>query len=429
MAAAARPRRFTGGGLALVALLSLAVAASDGAAPGGPAAAVWASAGTFAPAACPFPAPPPGAALGAYCERVFAYRAETPCARGNHSSLCIALPTRRLSKALYDAKAERLKEPLVRLQIVANRIYIVTSSMPKIGSKVRRAAAGARRRHRRAGARAARLVWMFRSSLHPRAHTPPRAQYHRILLRHLRHIAGAASLHALPDVDFLLNVGDGSPPWPAFAHNSPRRKRGTPAQTFHVPTDTGVNHETPPPAATGCAPPSRAERARWAAMEDRLVFRGSATGTPVAQERWLGNMRARLSALGRLWPDVLDVKLCAPEGGVAGCSRSPALFASEAHVLSCSVSRFLTLAHISSRIHTHAVPHAASRTARRCSRRTPRSARASAPSSRWARRCRCATSRDTVTSRTATATRRPTGSARCCTRARSSSSRRSTTSS
>ena len=92
---------------------------------------------TMKSATCPFPVPPAGT-LGSFCERVFAYRAETPCVRGNHSSLCIALPTRRLSREEYEQKVARLKEPQVRVQIIDNHIYIVKSSMPKIGSKVRR---------------------------------------------------------------------------------------------------------------------------------------------------------------------------------------------------------------------------------------------------------------------------------------------------
>ena len=115
---------------------------------------------TMKSATCPFPIPPAGT-LGTFCERVFAYRAETPCVRGNHSSLCISLPTRRLSREEYEQKVARLKEPQVRVQIIDNHIYIVKSSMPKIGSKVR-------------AARRDRLARFVSRSRAPRPSTAPR---------------------------------------------------------------------------------------------------------------------------------------------------------------------------------------------------------------------------------------------------------------
>jgi hypothetical protein len=205
---------------------------------------------------------------GDVCERVFRDRSRGhECKRGKHSALCLDFPTRTLSRAEYEAAYAASSSPKVRIQIIANRIFVVFDPAKPLASK-----------------------------------------YPQILLRHLRHIAGAASLHMLPDVDFILNVADGSPGWPYLAHNNAPWFRGR-NRTWHVPTDTGVGFVTKPPDGRACEAPSEAERRAWAAKDPRLVFRGSATGFPVNTLRWAENMRARVSALSLLFPDQIDSRL------------------------------------------------------------------------------------------------------------------------
>ncbi|KAJ1635718.1 hypothetical protein T492DRAFT_964332 [Pavlovales sp. CCMP2436] len=204
---------------------------------------------------------------GDICESIFAVQ-DKPCIRGQHSALCLDFPERSLSESEYEAACAAAHSPWVRVQLIDNEIFVVNMKHNKLASK-----------------------------------------YPRILLRHLRHIASAARIIKLPDVDFLISVADGSPSWPVFAHNNPSWRRDK-TRTYHVPTDTGVSKTTPPPTGDVCgSSASRAERARWAQKDQRLQFRGSATGSPVNRTGWSRNSRARLAVLSTLFPDWVDAKL------------------------------------------------------------------------------------------------------------------------
>ncbi|KAJ1637300.1 hypothetical protein T492DRAFT_1140587 [Pavlovales sp. CCMP2436] len=203
---------------------------------------------------------------GDICERAFAF-VDRPCNLGRHSTLCLDFPMRPLTKRDYDAAVAAAKSPKVRVQIIKNEIFIVPLRSP-LASK-----------------------------------------YPRILLRHLRHIAGAARLVKLPDVDFIINVADGSPPWPYLAHNNAPWNTGMNA-TYAVPPDTTVLSDTPQPANAPCRNGTTYfERAAWAARDERLQFRGSATGTRVDVNGWASNARARLCAMSKLFPSWIDGKL------------------------------------------------------------------------------------------------------------------------
>lgn len=216
------------------------------------------------PASCPVPTLP---IRGDVCERVFATR-ERPCVLGNHSTLCMDFPNRPLGADEFAAARLPGVSAQVRLQIINNEILIV----------------------------------------HDKAHSLA-TKYPRTLLRHVRHIACAARRVGLPDVDFLLHTGDGTPPFPVLAHatlaSTPPDQR-----TYHVPTDTGVSRWTPAPSRERCAGrPTAEEREDWEHRDPRLQYRGSANGPRVDLDGWSANSRARLSALSTIFPGWIDSRL------------------------------------------------------------------------------------------------------------------------
>ncbi|KAJ1617127.1 hypothetical protein T492DRAFT_505866 [Pavlovales sp. CCMP2436] len=203
------------------------------------------------------------------CERVFAARSAAPCELGKHSGLCLDMTARALSSSELDATFAAHPE-MARVQIISNRIYFIEPGRGRGNA--------------------------------------PIDKTHRVLRRHLRHIAAAANLTRLADVDFILCIGDGAPAWPVFAHaaklETQKGERG-----FAIPTDVGVPKATKLPSGRHCAPAGRDEREGWQRKQDKLCFRGSPTGPPVTLGSWSSNIRARLSALSALWPELLDAKL------------------------------------------------------------------------------------------------------------------------
>lgn len=213
---------------------------------------------------CPVPTLP---IRGDVCEAVFATR-ERPCVLGNHTTLCLDFPNKPISAEAFAAARIPGRSAQVRLQIINNEILIVHDAQHALLTK-----------------------------------------YPRTLLRHLRHIAGAARVVGLPDVDFLLHTGDGTPPFPVLSHAA---LTATPPdeRTYHVPTDTGVSKWTKPPSRERCGGSASAEeRADWAQRDPRLQYRGSANGPRVSLDGWWENNRARLSALSTLFPQLIDSKL------------------------------------------------------------------------------------------------------------------------
>lgn len=248
---------------------------------------------------------------GDVCEPVFALRTQN-CTLGTMTELCVDFPTRTLSEAEYEGAVRRhfnapAKErglAVSRVQIVDGVIYIVEGRSYRLATR-----------------------------------------YQRLLRRHLRQIAAAANRTRLPDVDLLITNGDGAPAWPVFGHCAPlgagperrnfvvptdvgvpmgRRKKGAAAQPGQLEGGDEVGGEgdgedasadarfalaLPPPSRAHCLRASHAEREAWARKDERLLFRGTATGHRVNMTSWRRNPRARLAMLSKLFPDQIDAKL------------------------------------------------------------------------------------------------------------------------
>ena len=206
-------------------------------------------------------------------------KAPRPRCRGDRSRLCHRHPTHPVSVANITAAAA-LAPHYVRIQILAQRIFVVPAAGASAGS-----------------------IGLPDSAV-------------RILRQYLNVLEAVIQKHSAPDVDFVLNPLDTTPPWPAFNQHAGHHYQWSVGgevdglDPFLIPS-----HEDP--WRVPSAPPI--SRKQWAAKRSIAAWRGSNTGfARTSLASWSGNMRARLTVLSRMYPDALDAAITGwpqPYGG------------------------------------------------------------------------------------------------------------------
>ena len=135
----------------------------------------------------------------------------------------------------------------------------------------------------------------------------------RVYLRTLTAVVAAYA--RIPNVDFVLNPLDSTPPWPAFnQHAGHHHQWKVPGEVaglspFIIPSPERPWRRRTLPVST----------AQWSAKRSVAAWRGSNTGwARTSLASWSGNPRARLTVLSRMYPDSLDAAITSwpqPHGG------------------------------------------------------------------------------------------------------------------
>ena len=199
--------------------------------------------------------------------------------KGQHSSLCHEHPSQPVTLDNITRAHQVQPDYHARLQIIGGRVYVLPLSP--------------------------RETWF---GLSAEALGPLRV--------YLRTLEKVAKKYALPDVDFVLNPLDATPPWPAFNQHAghhrqfPVRDEVAGLSPFIIPSPEE------PWRARRYDPPTEAQ---WAARKSVAAWRGSNTGfARTSLSSWSANPRARLTVLSRMYPDAIDAAITAwpqPHGG------------------------------------------------------------------------------------------------------------------